>query len=83
MTRKELLPQVEALLIDVRDMCERIALSRPGSLPTAQLCVDDVVRAYSLIESARNKISNKRAREINARLVRANLLSEALNAEVQ
>lgn len=83
MTRRELLPQVEALLIDARDMRERVALTRPGSMPTAQMCVDDVVRAYSLVESARGKISKFRQREINARLVRANLLAEALNAEVQ
>lgn len=83
MTRRELLAQVEGLLVDAKDRRERIALSYPDRLPTAQLMVDDMVRAYSLIESYPRYPKGRRELEINSRLARALVLSEALNADPQ
>ncbi len=83
MTRGQLLERAEDLLVDARDKRNRIARKWPERLPTAQLMVDDVARAYSLIESYRKPPSGRRMLEIESRLTRACLLSEALSNESQ
>lgn len=80
--RVEMLSEVTQLLLDVKDMRKRIESNWPDRLPTAQLCCDDVIRVYSLLESA-PRMTLRIAMEIRSRLVRASLLSEALNVDPQ
>jgi hypothetical protein len=70
------------LLDDAQVVRERIALHEPTRLPTAQLMFDDTFRAFTLIHSAGHLTARKRT-EIAARLTRAIVVSEALNAQVQ
>lgn len=80
--RRRMINDAEQLLIDAKEMRERIALERPWRLPLAQQIMDDTIRAYSLLE-APGRLTLARRREIAARLVRACIQSEALNHETQ
>lgn len=71
----------EAILDSWYERLAFVEANRPDSIPTAQLGLSDAQRVRQLCHGKR--ITLKHRMEITARLVRANLLSDALNGDVQ
>ena len=82
MTRLAMLAFAEGLVSDAAEQRERILVEQPSREPLARAVVDETVRVYFLIESCR-KIGKARELEIKARLVKADLMTQALLSPVQ
>lgn len=82
MTRAQLLAFAEGLVLDADDQRRYIEATQPAREPLARLILDDAVKVYFLIESCR-KLCQRRKMEIKSRLVRADLLTQALRTPVQ
>lgn len=78
----DMLERATELVVDARETYNMIEAYEPDRLPIAQQMLDDTVRVYTLIESSQ-RLSRKASLEVEARLVRADLLARALQGPVQ
>lgn len=82
MTRQAYLDFAEGLVSDAAEQRDRVLIEQPSREPLARAVLDETVRVYFLIESCR-RIGKRREMEIKARLVKANMLTQALLSPLQ
>lgn len=81
MTRAQMVEYAEGLVLDADDLRDRIEANDPERLPTARFIVDESVRIVVMLQSA--PWNRRTWAEVCARLVRADLLAQALQRPVQ
>ena len=81
MTRAQLLEQAEGLILDAEEMRDRVEANEPKRVYLAKAVIDDAVRAYVLLQTA--KSTSHVETEVAALYLRANLLTQALLSPVQ
>jgi len=81
MTRAQLLEQAEGLILDAEEMRDRVEANEPKRVYLAKAVIDDAVRAYVLLQTA--KSTSYVETEVAVLYMRANLLTKALLSPVQ
>jgi len=77
MTKRELIENAEALIVDAEEMIDRVAAADPSRSYLAQAVLADAICAYALLKSDGSRVLAA------ALYTRSILMSEALNAPLQ